>query len=71
MHVIALLGALLSSALTPVKTWCPPDAPLTVSVMDVLSSVLVLTSSTLNWPGLVPARRSNELFLALVGRRLR
>jgi peptidyl-prolyl cis-trans isomerase B (cyclophilin B) len=43
MHFIALLGMLLSSGLTPAKTWCPPAAPLTVSVKAEGDERLVLT----------------------------
>jgi len=43
MHLIALLGMLLSSILSPVKTWCPPDAPLPVAVKADGDARLVLT----------------------------
>jgi len=43
MHVIALLGALLSSGLTPAKTWCPPGAPVPVTVKAQGDERLVLT----------------------------
>ena len=43
MQMIALLGALLSAGLTPVKTWVAPDAPLTVSVKAEGDERLVLS----------------------------
>ena len=43
MHMFALLGVLLSSGLTPAKSWVPPDAPLPVTVKADGDERLVLT----------------------------
>lgn len=43
MHAIALLGMLISSVLTPAKTWVTPAGPLTVSVKAEGAERLVLT----------------------------
>jgi peptidyl-prolyl cis-trans isomerase B (cyclophilin B) len=43
MHAIALIGMLLSSVLSPAKTWVAPNAPLPVSVKAEGSERLVLT----------------------------
>src|SRR5437588_816475 len=43
MHAMALLGMLLASVLSPVKTWAPPDGPLNVAVKAEGDAQLVLT----------------------------
>lgn len=43
MHAITLLGMLLASVLSPVRTWTPPDAPLKVNVKADGDARLVLT----------------------------